>query len=89
MLDAAASPIAVLRSTNKEPLADADVRRLIAAADTVVIARGRSSSEVPATEAKLEALKGPTGKYRAPMVLAQRTLLVGFGAEALERLLAD
>ena len=44
---------------------------------------------MPAGEVALDALKGPTGNYRAPMLLAKRKLIVGFNAEALDELLAD
>ncbi|HRC85608.1 MAG TPA: hypothetical protein PK413_08365, partial [Thermoanaerobaculia bacterium] len=40
-----------------------------------------------AGEATLESLKGPTGGYRAPILLQGRTLLVGFNEEALRSLL--
>lgn len=88
MLDAAASSVATQRSTGKEPLTDHDVRQLLASADTVIIARGRGRREMPAAETELDALKGPTGSYRAPMLLTDRTLVVGFNAEALGELLA-
>jgi len=88
VLDETETPVATQRSTARK-LADADVRQLLSSADTVVIARGRKSRAAPASEIELEALKGPTGNYRAPMVLAHRTLLVGFNAEALSALLAD
>ncbi|WP_420448416.1 hypothetical protein [Candidatus Palauibacter sp.] len=62
------------------------MRELLAAAERVVIARGRSRRDLDPAETELDALKGPTGKYRAPIVLADTTLLVGFNAEALAEL---
>ena len=74
------------RSATKAPLTDDDARALLAAAERVVIARGRSRRDLNPAETELDALKGPTGKYRAPIVLAGTTLLVGFNAEALAEL---
>jgi len=78
--------VAEERSATKEPLTDDDVRALLATAERVVIARGRSRRDLTPRETELDALKGPTGKYRAPIVLAGTTLLVGFNAEALAEL---
>ena len=78
--------IADERSATKTPLSDDEVRGLLAAAERVVIARGRSRRDLDPAETELDALKGPTGKYRAPIVLAGTTLLVGFNAEALAEL---
>jgi len=88
VLDATESFVSTQRSTGKEPLTDDDVSRLLASADTVVVARGRSRQELVASEVDFALLKGPTGKYRAPMVLTAGTLLVGFNAEALNELLS-
>ena len=86
MLAEAGIPIATERSTTKEPLDDDDVRALLAGSDRVVIARGRSQREVTSDEAELDDLRGPSGKYRAPMLLSGGTLLVGFNADALNAL---
>ncbi|MCZ6727448.1 MAG: hypothetical protein O7A98_08840 [Acidobacteria bacterium] len=40
----------------------------------VIIARGRSRPELVPSETKLADLKGPTGNYRAPMLLVDSTL---------------
>ncbi|WP_419860259.1 hypothetical protein [Candidatus Palauibacter sp.] len=74
------------RFTTKSPLTDDDVRALLAAADRVVIAKGRSRRDLNPAETELDALKGPTGKYRAPIVLAGATLLIGFNAQVLAEL---
>ncbi len=75
------------RSSREDPLDNTDARALIDRVSRVRIARGRKVVELPAAEASLDDLKGPTGNYRAPMVVAGKTLLVGFNVEALEELL--
>ena len=74
------------RSTTKAPLADSDVRELLARAKRVVIARGQKADERAATEVDLSDLKGRSGKYRAPILLDGDTLLVGFNAAVAEEL---
>ena len=86
MFDETGAMIAEERSATKAPLTDDDVRELLATAERVVVARGRSRRDLSPGETELDALKGPTGKYRAPIVLAGGTLLVGFSAEALAEL---
>ena len=86
MLDETGATIAAERSATKAPLTDEEVRELLAAAERVVIAKGRSRRDVDPAETELDALKGPTGKYRAPILLAGGTLLVGFSVEALAEL---
>ena len=86
MFDEIGVTIAEERSTTKSPLTDDDVRALLAAAERVVIAKGRSRRDLKPAETELHALKGRTGKYRAPIVLAGATLLVGFNTEALAEL---
>jgi hypothetical protein len=75
------------RISKKEPLTDADARALLKSVSQVVVAKGKSSRRVPVSEVKLADLRGPTGNFRAPMVRKGKTLLVGFGAEALEELI--
>ncbi len=86
MFDETGATIAEERSATKAPLTDDDARALLADAERVVIARGRSRRELDPEGTDLDALKGPTGKYRAPIVMAGATLLVGFNAEALAEL---
>ena len=86
MLEEAGIRIETQRSTTKEPLGDDDVRLLLARADRVVIARGRGQRELAPDEADLDDLRGPSGGYRAPMLLSGGTLLVGFSSAALEAL---
>jgi hypothetical protein len=75
------------RSSRKEPFTDRDVRDLLARVRRVVVAKGKKTIELEAGTARPADLKGPTGNYRAPMVLRGKTLLVGFQREALEQLL--
>jgi hypothetical protein len=89
VLRRAKAEIAEERSTRRSPLSDAEARALLAAVDEVLVARGRVIARLPAKRARLADLRGPTGKYRAPMLRRGRTLLVGLHAEALGRLLAD
>lgn len=75
--------MAETRQAKKAPLADEDVRALLACATEVVVARGKKVVPMKASEVALDDLKGPTGSYRAPILLVGKRLLVGFHAEAL------
>ncbi len=86
MLDDTGAEIAAERSATRDPLTDDEVRELLAAAERVVIAKGRSRRDLDPAQTDLDALKGPTGKYRAPILVSGGTLLVGFNAEALAEL---
>ena len=74
------------RNPRKEPLTDKEARALIASVGKVIVARGKKFEELPAAEATIANLKGPTGNYRAPMLRKGKTLLVGFHADTLETL---
>lgn len=87
MLSKSKSKIALERSSRKAPLSDAEARRLLAEVDELLVARGRQVERKTAQAATLADLKGPTGNYRAPIVRRGKTLLVGFHAETLARLL--
>lgn len=87
MLNAKSSKVRRERSSRKEPLSDSDAQDLIRQVDRVRVARGRKVVEISSAEASLDDLKGPTGNYRAPMVVAGKTLLVGFNSDALTELL--
>lgn len=86
MLETRSIPVARERSTTREPLGDRDVRALLAEVDTVRIARGRASRDVPAGDVALDDLKGRSGTYRAPILRVGSTLLVGFSQPLLEAL---
>jgi len=79
--------IVAQRSARKEPLTDAEVRDLLRKVGHVVIARGARATTLAARSVRIADLKGPTGNYRAPMVLRGKTLLVGFNRAALDELL--
>lgn len=81
MLDELDVTIEEERSTTKTPLDDADVRGLLAKATSVVIARGKSRRELDPGDVQLDDLKGPSGKFRAPILLAGGVLHVGFNSE--------
>jgi len=51
------------------------------------VTKGKKSTELSADRARPDDLRGPTGNYRAPMILKGKTLLVGFNAEVLDELL--
>jgi len=87
VLEAAGATIAEERSSGRDPLADADARRLLRAVDRVVVARGRRREEIPAKNARPKDLQGPTGGYRAPMVRIGGTLLVGLQLDTLRALI--
>ena len=77
------------RNSRKQPLADDDVRQMLAVVDTVFVARGKKRREIPADEATLDDFKGPTGNYRAPMIRSGNRILVGFHPETLQQFLAE
>ena len=84
MLESRSARVAEERSARKEPFSDAEVRRLLAGVGKVTIARGNKVTTSPASKVKPADLRGPSGNYRAPILLKGRTLLVGFNREALE-----
>ena len=58
-----------------------DAVALIKAANKVIVAKGRKVQSFPGGKASKEvvdALLGPTGNLRAPMMRVGKTLLVGF-----------
>jgi arsenate reductase-like glutaredoxin family protein len=87
VLEAASTKVAVERSSRKDPLTDQEVRDLLARVSTVTLARGKKVETRAASSVTPDDLRGPTGNFRAPMILKGRTLVVGFNAEALRELL--
>ena len=85
MLDATKARVATTRMARSEPLSEKDVRSLLKEVDEVVIAKGKSARTVPARDATLDDLRGPTGNFRAPMMRIGRRLLVGFHEETLRK----
>lgn len=64
----------------------ADVKKLLASVDQVVIAKGKASRSLKASEAKPDDLRGPTRNFRAPIIRKGKKLLVGFSDEELRKL---
>lgn len=75
------------RSVRKAPLEEGEARGLLAAVGEVWVAKGRKLRRIPAADADLDDLRGPTGNFRAPMLRVGSILLVGFQLEALGTLL--
>lgn len=75
------------RST-RDALSVAEVKRLIGSVDEVWIARGGKVEKLAAKSVRPDDLRGPTGKFRAPMLCRNRRLLVGFHAASLAELTA-
>ena len=88
MLDRSKADIREDRPSKSRPLSDADVRALLAGVDAVILARGKSARTLSARDVTLDDLRGPTGKFRAPMLRVGRRLLVGWHEESLRKLLA-
>ena len=70
----------------RNALSEAEVKELLGSVDEVWIARGKRVEKLPATAAKPDDLRGPTGNFRAPMLRRGRRLLVGFHAASIEEL---
>lgn len=86
MLSGSGAEVVVERSTRGEPLSEADARALLRRARRVLVARGRKVVELRPASARPDDLKGPTGNFRAPLLLIGDTLLVGFHRETLAEL---
>ena len=72
------------RLARKEPLNEKQVRELLRGVTEVVIARGKKTEAFKANEVEPAMLKGPSGNFRAPMLVRGKKMLVGFSAETLE-----
>jgi hypothetical protein len=83
VLEKTGARVAAGRPSKGQPLTDADARNLLANVSEVVVAKGKSVRTLPAKEASLDDLRGPTGNFRAPMIRLGRRLLVGFHEETL------
>jgi arsenate reductase-like glutaredoxin family protein len=88
VLEKTKSRVAAERLSKKQPLSDADATALLASVSEVVVAKGKAVRTLPAKEASLDDLRGPTGNFRAPMVRLGKRLLVGFHEETLRDALA-
>ncbi|MEO8056084.1 MAG: hypothetical protein ABI768_13080 [Acidobacteriota bacterium] len=88
MLEKSKSYVGEERPSRTRPLTDADAKALLKEVDVVTLARGKTARTLPAREVSLDDLRGPTGKFRAPMLRVGRRLLVGWHEESLRELLA-
>ena len=69
-----------------------DAEEIAKSASRVIVARGKRVAEFEtagkAPKAAIDAMLGPTGNLRAPLVRSGKTVLVGFNDEAWTRNLA-
>jgi len=72
------------RPARKQPLTEKEARLLLRGVNEVLIARGRKTESHKATAVKPAMLKGPSGNFRAPLLVRGKKMLVGFSAETLE-----
>ena len=73
------------RPARKQPLAEKDIRDLLARVSQVVIAKGTKVDTHAADDVTPDMLKGPSGNFRAPMLMRGKKMLVGFSAATLEQ----
>jgi hypothetical protein len=86
VLDKKKTEIGEERLSKKDPMSDADAKKLLASVSKVIVAKGKAFREMDASDATLADLRGPTGNFRAPMIRKGKTLLVGFHPPTLETL---
>ncbi len=72
------------RPARKEPLDEKEVKALLRGVSQVFIAKGKKVDSHPAKDVKPEMLKGPSGNFRAPMLIRGKSMLVGYSADTLE-----
>lgn len=71
------------RLARKEPLNEKQVRDLLGGVTEVVIARGKKTESFKVSDVQPAMLKGPSGNFRAPMLVWGKKMLVGFSADTL------
>ncbi|HEY8123479.1 MAG TPA: ArsC family (seleno)protein [Myxococcota bacterium] len=90
-MDAKKLPPAETVSASKK-LSRKDAEEIAKGASRVIVAKGKQVEEFEtggkAPKAVIEAMLGPTGNLRAPLVRAGKTVLVGFNDEAWTKNLA-
>ena len=74
------------RPARKEPLTEADVKKLLSGVNEVVIAKGKKSESHAAKDVKPDMLKGPSGNFRAPMLVRVRSSMKRSLRKCLSRL---
>jgi len=72
------------RLARKEPLNEKQIRDLLRGVTEVLIARGKKTETFKVGDVKPAMLKGPSGNFRAPMLVRGKKMLVGFSADTLE-----
>ena len=72
------------RLARKSPLSEKDVRALLKTVSQVVIAKGKKAESFAVNDVKPDMLKGPSGNFRAPMLVRGKKMLVGYSADTLE-----
>ena len=72
------------RLARKSPLTEKDVRSLLKTVSQVVIAKGKKAESFAVGDVKPDMLKGPSGNFRAPLLVCGKKMLVGFSADTLE-----
>ncbi|MEM6796602.1 MAG: hypothetical protein AAF725_21705 [Acidobacteriota bacterium] len=77
------------RNSRKNPLSDEEAQAILGEVSRVLVAKGKKVREIAVGDCELADLKGPTGNYRAPIVRAGDTLIVGFHADTLKSLFAS
>jgi arsenate reductase-like glutaredoxin family protein len=83
-------PAEIVSASKK--LSRKDAEEIAKGASRVIVAKGKQVEEFEtagkASKAVIEAMLGPTGNLRAPLVRAGKTVLVGFNDAAWEKNLA-
>ena len=84
MLQKAGVTIVEDRPSRKQPLSDAEAKNLLSTVNEVTIAKGKKATTYPAAEVTPAQMKGPTGNFRAPMLVSGKKMLVGYSADTLQ-----
>lgn len=84
MLERNAVQVREERPARKQPLDEKEIRALLRRVTDVVIAKGKKTDVFKAKAVKPDMLKGPSGSFRAPMLVRGKKMLVGFSADTLE-----
>ncbi len=84
MLDRNSVQVREERPARKQPLTEREVRALLRNVSDVVIARGTKAEAFKSKDVKPAMLKGPSGNFRAPLLIRGKKMLVGFSAATLE-----
>ncbi len=72
------------RPARREPLDEKEVKALLREMSRVFIAKGKKVNAHLAKDVKPAMLKGPSGNFRAPMLIRGKSMLVGYSADTLD-----